>query len=383
MALQAPKNHIVTAAALMVVLAGLKAATPILLPFLLSMFIAIVCAPIVRMMKKVGIPSVIAVMLVIILIVGTLLGLAGVVGHSLNEFRTSIPEYRDQIIEQLGSLVIFAKRFDIDISMHMVTQYFDPSLVFGLFANTLSGFGSIATNAFMILMVSIFMLLEADTMPKRVHVAIHDPSVRISQIDRFLSSVNSYMAVKTAISLITAIPITLILMWIGIEYAPMWGILAFLLNYIPNVGSLLAAIPPVLLAALQFGPSQALGVAGLYLGVNLVMGNIVEPRVMGKGLGLSSLVVILSLIFWGWLFGSVGMLLSVPLTMIVKIGLESSTDGHWLALLLSHPDELKEREFVEDMQSSDIIGANEEVASITDADSDSHLAAKVEPNSPA
>ncbi|WP_432452246.1 MULTISPECIES: AI-2E family transporter [unclassified Agarivorans] len=336
------RHGLVTAAALIVVLAGLKAATPVLIPFLLSLFIAIIASPVVSFLTRIRIPRVLAVMAVLLLIVSVILLLAGVVGSSISDFRSSIPAYREQLLVHLAKLITFAARFDIDLSMSVVTDYFDPGVILGVFANTLTGLSGAAANIFIILLVTIFMLLEADTMPQRVHDAIHNPDVRMSQVNKFLKSVNSYIAVKTMISLGTAIPITIVLSLLDLDYAVLWGILAFLLNYIPNVGSLIAAVPAVLLALLQLGPSQALAVAGLYVTVNLVMGNIVEPRIMGKGLGLSSLVVVLSLIFWGWLFGSVGMLLSVPLTMIVKIGLESSNSGHWFSRILSHPDDLKE-----------------------------------------
>jgi predicted PurR-regulated permease PerM len=110
--------------------------------------------------------------------------------------------------------------------------------------------------------------------------------------------------------------------------------LAFVLSYIPNIGSIMAAVPPVLLTIIQLGLGQAVGVAVGYLVINTIIGNILEPRLMGRGLGLSTLVVFLSLIFWGWILGPVGMLLSIPLTMMVKIALESSENTRWAAILL-------------------------------------------------
>ncbi|MGL4899754.1 MAG: AI-2E family transporter, partial [Shewanella sp.] len=155
------------------------------------------------------------------------------------------------------------------------------------------------------------------------------------QIDRFLQSVNQYMVIKTLVSLATGVIVGVGLALIGVNYALLWAVIAFLFNYIPNIGSIIAAIPAVMLAFIQLGPAAAGGTAMLYIAANMVMGNFVEPKFMGRGLGLSTLVVFLSLIFWGWLLGSVGMLLSVPLTMVVKIALESSQSGSWLAILLS------------------------------------------------
>ncbi|WP_220754846.1 AI-2E family transporter, partial [Shewanella sp. KT0246] len=201
--------------------------------------------------------------------------------------------------------------------------------------NMLSGLGNVMANLFLIILTIIFMLFEAQSLPKKFHLALDDPDMRLKQIDKFLHSVNQYMVIKTLVSIGTAIIIGVGLSIIGVDYALLWAVIAFLFNYIPNIGSIIAAIPAVLLAFIQMGPGAAGFTALLYLGTNTVMGNAVEPRFMGRGLGLSTLVVFLSLIFWGWLLGSVGMLLSVPLTMIVKIALESSEGGKWFAILLS------------------------------------------------
>jgi predicted PurR-regulated permease PerM len=183
------------------------------------------------------------------------------------------------------------------------------------------------------------MLFEAASFPRRLHIALADPEMKMSQIDRFIRSVNSYLAIKTVVSVFTGLFVGVWLYVLGVDHFELWAVFAFLFNYIPNIGSIIAAIPAVLMAFVQFGVGEA-GLAALgFLLVNTVMGNVIEPRFMGRGLGLSTLVVFLSLIFWGWLLGSVGMLLSVPLTMIVKIALESREETRWFAILLSSDDE--------------------------------------------
>jgi predicted PurR-regulated permease PerM len=128
-----------------------------------------------------------------------------------------------------------------------------------------------------------------------------------------------------------------------VDYPVLWGVLAFLLNYVPNIGSILAGIPAVLLGFLQHGSLTALVLISGYAGVNIVMGNLIEPRFMGRGLGLSTLIVFLSLIFWGWVLGPVGMLLSIPLTMIVKIALESNKDTAWISVILGSGAEFEDK----------------------------------------
>ncbi|ABE55640.1 protein of unknown function UPF0118 [Shewanella denitrificans OS217] len=327
-------------AALVVILAGIKAASPIVVPFVLSAFLAVICNPAIVLMTRCRLPKWLAVMLLMAFIVLMGLWLTSLVGRSVNEFSTQIPVYRQQLIEQFSWIIERLQGFNIQISQQKVLDYFDPGMALSMTTNMLSGVGNVMANLFLIILTIVFMLFEAQSLPKKVHLAMDDPDMRLKQIDRFLQSVNQYMVIKTLVSLATAFIVGLGLSIIGVDYALLWAVLAFLFNYIPNIGSIIAAIPAVLLALIQLGPAAAGGTALLYLGTNMVMGNVVEPKFMGKGLGLSTLVVFLSLIFWGWLLGSVGMLLSVPLTMIVKIGLESSKGGSWLAILLADDAEL-------------------------------------------
>jgi predicted PurR-regulated permease PerM len=142
------------------------------------------------------------------------------------------------------------------------------------------------------------------------------------------------MVIKTGISLVTGGMAALWLTILGVDYALLWGLLTFALNYVPNIGSIIAAIPPVLLAIVQLGIGKAIAAGAGYAVINVLMGNFVEPRFMGRGLGLSPLIVFLSLLFWGWVLGPVGMLLAVPLTMTAKIALDSREETRWIAVLL-------------------------------------------------
>ena len=156
----------------------------------------------------------------------------------------------------------------------------------------------------------------------------------MKRVQSVTDNINKYITIKTWISLITGLLATILLYIIGVDYPILWGVLAFLLNYIPTIGSIIALIPPAMLAFIQFGIGDTIFVVAGYLVINTVMGNILEPKFMGQGLGLSALVVFLSLIFWGWVLGPVGMLLSVPLTITIKIALDSSEETRWIAVLL-------------------------------------------------
>jgi predicted PurR-regulated permease PerM len=325
-------------AALFIVLAGLKIAANILVPFLLSIFIAIICNPVVNLAARFKVPKIIAIFAVIAIFVSIALSLAGLVGSSLSQLSQLLPEYRLQLKEQLSWLITQLANYNIQLSKALLIEHFDPSAALGLATDMLSGFGGVMANLFLIILTVVFMLFEAPLISKKIHLALDDPKMRMQQIDRFLSSVNNYLAIKTLVSIATGILVSVMLWAVGLDFYLLWGVLAFLLNYIPNIGSIIAAVPAMSLALLQLSPSTA-GFIGLgYFLINMLMGSVIEPRYLGRGLGLSTLVVFLSLIFWGWLLGTVGMLLSVPLTMILKIGLENSQEGKWLAVLLAGDD---------------------------------------------
>ncbi len=330
---------ILITAAFVIVVAGMRAAEAILVPFLLSAFIAIVSAPSLFWLQRRGVPTVLALLLVIaaILTIGAVLG--ALIGNSIRDFSQALPEYQARLQTGFSGLINWFAKLGIDLSQVQVLEYFDPGAAMRLAASTLAGFGGALTNAFLILLTVVFILLEASSLPRKIHAALDRPGASLAGFERFVENVQRYMAIKSAVSLVTGLVIATGLWLIGVDYPLLWGVLAFLLNYVPNIGSIIAAVPPVLLTFVQLGALSAVFTAALFVIVNVTIGNVVEPRFMGRGLGLSTLVVFLSLVFWGWVLGPVGMLLSVPLTITVKIALESSSESHWLAVLLGPESE--------------------------------------------
>ncbi|MCV2883850.1 AI-2E family transporter [Aestuariibacter sp. AA17] len=322
-------------AGIVIVMAGIKAASAIVVPFLLSVFIAMATNPLINWAYRYRVPRWLSVIFVIFMIVVFGMMLAGLVGNSMNEFSENLPEYRQKLGDEFVWLASHLEAFNIHINREFLVSHFDPGMAMSMVTNLLSGFGNVLANFLLILLTVVFMLFEADSIPKKIHIALDDPSMKMQQVDKFLTSVKNYLAIKMLVSLATGVLIGIWLYVLNVDHFLLWAVVAFLFNFIPNIGSFIAAIPAVLLALVQLGPAVAGLTAIGYVVTNTVMGNMVEPRYMGKGLGLSTLVVFLSLIFWGWLLGTVGMLLSVPLTMIVKIALESNQDTKWMALLLA------------------------------------------------
>ncbi|MEM0514364.1 AI-2E family transporter [Pseudoalteromonas sp. YIC-827] len=326
-------------ASLVIVLAGIKIASPLVIPFILSVFIAVICSPLINALGRYRIPKGLAIVLVIMLVFGLILSLAGLVGQSVNDFSAQLPQYKEQLKSEFEWLVNTLAQYNIFLDKSQIMAMFDPAKMIDVATNMLTGFGGVMANLFLIIVTVVFMLFEGPSIGNKIHLAMDDPDMKMAQIDRFLASINSYLAIKTLVSLATGILVTFMLWLLDIDYFLLWGVVAFMFNYIPNIGSIIAAIPAVLLALITQSPLTAAIVGGGYILINTVMGNMIEPRFMGRGLGLSALVVFLSLIFWGWLLGSVGMLLSVPLTMVVKIALEESEEGHWIATLLGSDGE--------------------------------------------
>jgi predicted PurR-regulated permease PerM len=332
-------------AALVVVLAGIQAASAILVPFLLALFIAIVCNPVIRWLTHRRVPewAALSIVLIVIVLLGFLL--AGLVGTSLTDLTRSLPQYRQQLETQLDQFIAALATLHIPIDRQQFRQqllnYLDPGVMMGLSVRLLGGLSKTMGDVFLILLTTVFMLLEASSISGKIHLALHDPHMKMRQIDQFLHAVNHYLEIKTVVSLGTGLAVGLMLWLLDVQYFVLWGVMAFLLNYIPNIGSFIAALPVVVQVLVLQGPMMTMLVSLGYIVINTIMGSIIEPRWLGRGLGLSTLVVFLSLIFWGWLLGPVGMLLSVPLTIIVKIALEASPEGRWLAILLGPGQELE------------------------------------------
>lgn len=331
---------LVILAALVIVIAGLRAAESILVPFLLSAFIATIAASPLHWLQQRGAPTGLALLAVIALIVvgGTALG--ALIGSSVQEFTASIPFY-EQRLRALGVQgVELLNNWGFEISRDLLLGQFDPGFAMRTVGRVMAGLGSVLSNTFLILLTVIFILLEARSFPRKLGDVLEDPQASLPRFHAFASTMNRYMAIKTTISLITGLLVYLLNLMLGVDFAILWGVTAFLLNYVPNIGSVIAAVPAVLLASVQLGVTEALLLLAGYFAINTLMGNAIEPRFMGRGLGLSTLVVWLSLVFWGWALGPVGMLLSVPLTVTLRIALENQPSTHWIAVLLGPADDL-------------------------------------------
>jgi AI-2 transport protein TqsA len=267
----------------------------------------------------------------LILLIGLVLG--AVIGSSVDSFRQDIPVYSDKLADMSQALQQRLAQQGVEIDAQQWQNSFDPSAVMRWVGGALASFGNVMTNSVLILITVIFILAENTSFGDKLRLARGDKSSQ-AWLAEFSASIHDYLAIKAAISAVTGLLIYIWLAILGVDYAVLWGLIAFLLNFVPTVGSFIAAVPAVLLALVQLG----FGSAGLtllgFVVVNFLMGSAIEPRWMGKGLNLSPLVVFVSLVLWGWVLGPVGMLLSIPLTIMVKIALAANKDTHWISVML-------------------------------------------------
>lgn len=331
---------LVVAASVVVVVAGLRAGVTLLIPLILSTFLAAVLYPVVLWMEARRVPSSVAVMLTTLLVVAAFTGPGLIVQQAASTFAASAPAYRADIER---SLMPWLERLRLsDAGGPDWISLIDPGAMLDLVRTLTAGVVSLLGNTFIVLLTTAFMLLEANNLRRRIPGALRLSTDQVAGMEQVLTDVHHYLLIKALVSLATGLAIWLWLLLLGVEFPILWGLLAFILNFIPNFGSLMAALPPALLALVRSGPTGMLVVLIGFAVVNLVLGNILEPRIMGRRLGLSPLAVLLSLIFWGWVWGAVGLLLAIPLTMVVKIVLEHS-QVQWLALLLGGPIEQRGR----------------------------------------
>jgi len=318
-------------ASIIVIIAGLRAGVTLLIPILLASFLAAVLHPLVSWLQRRRVPCGLAVVVTILLILTAFTGPGLVVQDAAQRFAASAPEYRAEFDRNVGPLL---ERIQLLGYGELDWQTLvDPGAALDLVRSLSAGVAGLLGNAFVILLTTAFMLLEAGHIRQRLQTAFGLEPAQLTGVDEALADVQHYLRLKTVISLATGILIGCWVLLLGVEYPILWGLLAFLLNFIPNFGSLLAAFPPALLVLVQEGPSRMFIVILGYVVVNIVVGSVLEPRIMGRSLGLSPVVVLLSLLFWGWVWGGVGLLLAVPLTMVAKILLQHS-EGRWLATLL-------------------------------------------------
>jgi predicted PurR-regulated permease PerM len=332
------QSTVIVFAALAIVLAGIRAASGIVVPFLISVFVATLTGPLVFWLHRHRVPKILAILFVVGTVVGFITLIVNVAMFTLQDFNQNIPTYQVRLEDQLGTMTGWLQeiigRFGLEIATSDILRELNLGSLVGFAGSTLLQFGNFLTKSLLVVLTVLFMLLEAFRLPSKLDRALVHTERTWAGFRQFASSVQKYIAIKTATSLATGVAAGTWVWILDVDYPVFWGLVAFLLNYIPNIGSIIAATPAVLMAIVQHGGATGLATALGYLVINLVVGSAIEPQFMGDGVGLSPLVVLMSLVFWGWMLGVAGALLSTPLTITVRIALESYPETRWIGTLI-------------------------------------------------
>jgi predicted PurR-regulated permease PerM len=329
---------ILVCAAVVIVIAGMKIASGIIAPLLMAGFISIICSAPLYWLKGHGLNNTIS--LIIILAGVGLLGIAvfSLIANSLDAFSDAIPRYKQNLGLLYNDLNDTLTNWGYALPIDGLREHLSPNSFIRFLNYMLSGLSNILGDGLVVFLGVLFILTEVASLPDKLRASLKNPEHSMVYFDDFIRKVIHYLGLKAATSTLTAVCVALVLWVLNIDYVFLWAVLAFFLNFIPYVGSFLAGLPAVLLGLVDHGIFVALWAAAGYIAINIIVGNIIETRWMGDDLNLSSFIVFVSLIFWGWVLGPTGMFLSIPLTMSITIALESNPETRSIALMMQNAD---------------------------------------------
>ncbi len=326
-------------ASFFILIFGMQASASILSPVFLAFIMAISITPFTRWLVRRGLSKGLALLLTLVIMILLIVGFVGLMGAAIGKLAVTLPTYEgglNQVETELESIIA---NLGIDIRTIQSQDNFNPSGLIGFFGSLLQSVAGTLSSIVLMLMILIFMLIDTSSFGEKFRAGYAPDSPMVIRINEFTGNIRRYVTITTQINFAVGVVDTIFLLILGVDFAVLWGLLAFLLGYIPSVGFWLALIPPFFLALAEFGITKALIVLVGFVLINGSVQNFLQPRLMGKGLNLSPLVVVVSLIFWAWILGPIGALLAVPLTMVVKeIFLESFEETRGLALLMGGGD---------------------------------------------
>ncbi len=330
---------LVICASLVVIMAGLRAAAPILLPVALALLLTIFSLPLLSWLQGRGVRFSLAVAVTMLLMLGLVSAFVLIISRTAGSFLAAAPGYLELLEVKVRVGLAFLQQRGVHLSEWITLDRLDTKSMFDMggwvLGGTVRGVASMMSFITLVALAMVFMLPETVGFRDKLAAALGSESATTKYFQIIVKEIERYLELKTIVSAATGLLIGVWVALLGVPFPLLWGLVGFLFNYVPNVGSIMAAIAPVLLTLVHYGGGRAIVVAAGYLAINLFLGNVIEPRLMGRRFGLSTLVVVLSLIFWGWLWGPLGMLLAVPLTVIFKIALTNSEQLKWAAVLLS------------------------------------------------
>lgn len=322
--------------AFVIIIGGLKMASQAIVILFLSIFIASVLSPILAKLQKYKVPKYLAYFLILAMIVMTLLFVFYIINTSLKDFGNNLPFYEEKLKSIVLNLLSWLNDFGFEIEPKSILDGLNIGALFNFTAGAAGNIGLFFSKMMLVFIGVAFILVESTHFEKKLDIIFKRDKNAKKNFRLFSHNIQKYFSIKTLTSMLTGTMIMVTLMFFEIDYPILWGFLGFLLNFIPVIGSLIASVPALFLALIHYDFVTLSWLALVYLIINNLISNVIEPKFMGEGLGLSPAIIFFSLIFWGWVLGPVGMFLAVPLTMTLKIAFDSSQKTKWIGILLSN-----------------------------------------------
>lgn len=329
------KNYFFYFASFIVIIAGIKMASEVVVILFLAIFISSIFSTLLNVLEKKNIPRIISYFLILLIVVFISFMFAYVINISLNDFVENLPAYEEKFKNLIINSIHFAQVSGFEIDKQKILNTLSFSSFFGYTTNIIGSIGTFLSKFLLVIIGVAFILAESKSFQTKLKVIFRNNARKLEHFNLFSYNIQRYFVVKSFTSFLTGFIIAIVLSFFGVDYPILWGVIAMLFNFVPVVGSIIASIPAILLALMNLDLSATIWVIVLYVVINISISNILEPKLMGKELGLSPLVIFFSLIFWGYILGIVGMFLAVPITMTLKIAFDSNTSSHWIGILMS------------------------------------------------
>jgi predicted PurR-regulated permease PerM len=322
-------------AGLIVVITALKAASGLLTPVLLAIFIVLACMPLVNGLRSLRVPDWLNYTLVTLMVCGVGLLFAIFFAVSVESLSSALPTYGDLLSDRIQALRGTLQNLGVDRKAVLSLEFLQPGYLIGMGLSFIQGALGAATNLGLTLFVFIYMLVESQGFGRKLAWVLRDDPDLLRRFRDIGQSISMYLLIKGWLGAITALFQTILLAVIGVDFAVLWGILSFLFNFVPNIGYIIALLPPMILALIQFGFPQAVMVFVGYAVINNFFDMVIGPRYLGKGLDLSTMVTFLAVLVWTWILGPIGAFMALPLTvMLKKLVLDSFADTQGLSQLI-------------------------------------------------
>lgn len=325
---------VLTLAGFVIIMAGVIYAQKVINPFLMALFISIIFAHPIVWLKKKNVPHGVALVIMILVLIIFYFGFFELIGSSLSLFLEDAPKYEQHFKEISATAHQRLSAKGVSLSFLHGSHAAHPASIMQNTSQIFAKLREFINGEITFIFLVVFLLAEIEAVFFKTKLIEMNSPFSLEILETISKNIRRYLSIKTLTSLATGILVGVSLAIIGVDYPVLWGLIAFFLNYIPTIGSIIAAIPAIFISIVQLGFPATYWTLAVYLIVNILIGSVMEPRIMGKGLGLSVTIVFLSLIFWGLILGPVGMFLSVPITMLIKIILGNFPKTKWIAAML-------------------------------------------------